>query len=58
MPFHLADAEWELEQEANLIYVAKTRAEHALVFVNGAQSAIDKGLHRRLSSQPQQETVQ
>jgi superfamily I DNA/RNA helicase len=58
MPFHLADAEWELEQEANLIYVAKTRAEHALVFVNGAQSAIDKGLHRRLSSQPQQEPAQ
>jgi len=50
MPFHLAKSEWELEQEANLIYVAKTRAERCLVLVNGAQSALDRGLHRQLPS--------
>ena len=46
MPFHLAKAPWELEQEQNLIYVAVTRAEQVLVNVNGVQSAIDRGVHR------------
>lgn len=50
MPFHLAKSKWELEQENNLIYVAKTRAEKTLILVNGAQSAIDRGLHRRVQS--------
>lgn len=50
MPFHLAKSKWELEQENNLIYVAKTRAERTLILVNGAQSAIDRGLHRRVQS--------
>lgn len=53
MPFHLAKSEWELEQEHNLIYVAKTRAEHTLVYVNGAQSAIDRGVHRRVDTTPE-----
>lgn len=46
MPFHLATAPWELEQENNLIYVAQTRAEKTLVYVNGVQSAIDRKEHR------------
>lgn len=46
MPHKMAKIEWEQEQEQNLIYVAKTRAEKILVYVNGAQSAIDRGLHR------------
>jgi superfamily I DNA/RNA helicase len=46
MPFFKAEAEWELEQEDNLIYVAVTRAEKELIYVTGVQSAIDKGLHR------------
>lgn len=50
MPFHLAKADWEQEQENNLIYVAKTRAENTLIYVNGAQSAIDRGLHRRVAA--------
>jgi DNA helicase-2/ATP-dependent DNA helicase PcrA len=50
MPFHLAKAAWEKEQEQNLIYVAKTRAERTLVYVNGAQSAIDRGLHRKVNT--------
>lgn len=48
MPFHLAKAEWELEQEHNLVYVAKTRAERTLIYVNGTQSALDRGLHRQV----------
>jgi superfamily I DNA/RNA helicase len=48
MPFHLAKALWEKEQEQNLIYVAKTRAERTLVYVNGVQSALDRGLHRKV----------
>lgn len=51
MPFHLAKAPWELEQEHNLIYVSKTRAMHTLIYVNGAQSAIDRGLHRQVAKQ-------
>lgn len=50
MPFHLAKSDWELEQEDNLIYVAKTRAERILVLVDGAQSAIDRGIHRKAAS--------
>jgi DNA helicase-2/ATP-dependent DNA helicase PcrA len=46
MPHKMAKMEWEQGQEQNLIYVAKTRAEKALILVNGAQSAIDRGLHR------------
>jgi superfamily I DNA/RNA helicase len=55
MPFHLAKAPWELEQEHNLMYVAKTRAEHTLIYVNGAQSAIDRGVHRRVTSAKQEQ---
>ncbi len=48
MPHHMAKMHWEQVQEQNLIYVAKTRARRNLILVNGAQSAIDKGLHREL----------
>jgi DNA helicase-2/ATP-dependent DNA helicase PcrA len=50
MPFHLAVkiGGWQLEQEHNLRYVAITRAEHELVFVNGVQAALDKGAHREV----------
>lgn len=41
MPFFRAVMDWELEQEDNLTYVAKTRAEQALVMLNGAKSWID-----------------
>jgi hypothetical protein len=44
----MAKMPWEVGQEQNLIYVAKTRAERTLVLVNGAQSAIDRGLHREV----------
>lgn len=46
MPFFRAELEWEIEQEYNLIYVAKTRAEHSLYYINGAESAIAKGAFR------------
>lgn len=46
MPFHRAIMPWEIEQEYNLIYVAKTRAEHELYYVNGVESAIAKGTFR------------
>lgn len=51
MPFHIAAKRggWALEQEHNLRYVAQTRAEHALIYVNGVQSAIDRGLHREVA---------
>jgi superfamily I DNA/RNA helicase len=48
MPHRMAKMPWEKVQEQNLIYVAKTRAEKTLVFVNGAQSAIDRGIHREV----------
>jgi superfamily I DNA/RNA helicase len=48
MPHRMAKMPWERGQEQNLIYVAKTRAERTLVLVNGAQSAIDRGLHREV----------
>jgi superfamily I DNA/RNA helicase len=48
MPHRMAKMPWEIGQEHNLIYVAKTRAERTLVLVNGAQSAIDRGLHREV----------
>lgn len=48
MPHKMAKMPWEQEQEQNLIYVAKTRAEQTLVLVNGAQSAIDRGIHREV----------
>jgi DNA helicase-2/ATP-dependent DNA helicase PcrA len=50
MPFHLAKSYWEQQQEQNLIYVAKTRAERTLVYVNGVQSALDRGLHRKVNT--------
>lgn len=46
MPFWKAEAEWEQEQENNLIYVAVTRAKHELIEVTDVRSALDKGLHR------------
>lgn len=46
MPFHRATLPWQREQEYNLIYVAQTRAEQSLIYVNGVASAIDRGLHR------------
>lgn len=48
MPFSFgaSSSDWEMEQEYNLIYVAKTRAEKTLVYVNGAKAAIDAGTHR------------
>lgn len=49
MPHRMAKMPWEKVQEQNLIYVAKTRSAHTLVFVNGAQSAIDRGLHRSVT---------
>lgn len=42
MPFFLAEQDWELEQEDNLIYVAITRAEHHLTYVHGVKSILDK----------------
>lgn len=47
MPHPMAKMPWEQEQEQNLIYVAKTRAERNLVFVLGAKAAIDAGEHRQ-----------
>lgn len=41
MPFFLAEQDWELEQEDNLIYVAITRAEHNLVYVDGVKKVLD-----------------
>jgi DNA helicase-2/ATP-dependent DNA helicase PcrA len=58
MPHKMAKKPWEKEQEQNLIYVAKTRAEHALIFVNGAQSAIDRGLHREVKKPDAQPTAE
>lgn len=54
LPFHLAQKRggWQLEQEYNLEYVAKTRAQNVLISVNGVQSALDKGWHRRVPSAP------
>lgn len=58
MPHRMAKMPWEIVQEHNLIYVAKTRAERTLVFVNGAQSAIDRGLHREVKkAQPAEAQV-
>lgn len=42
MPFHLAEADWEIVQEYNLIYVAKTRAEKVLVMVAGVKKYLDE----------------
>jgi DNA helicase II / ATP-dependent DNA helicase PcrA len=42
MPFHRAPADWELEQEQNLIYVAITRAERQLTYITDLQSWVDK----------------
>ena len=41
MPFHLATADWELQQEQNLIYVAKTRAAHFLCSITGVKDWLD-----------------
>jgi superfamily I DNA/RNA helicase len=55
MPFSMAKSEWEQEQEQNLIYVAKTRAERALVFVNNAKAALERGVHREKPVKAEQE---
>lgn len=46
MPFFMAQQDWQLEQENNLIYVAETRAKLDLVFVTDVRSALDTGVHR------------
>lgn len=52
MPFFKAAEGWQMDQEFNLIYVAITRAERELIYVEGVKSAIDKGLHRKVASPP------
>jgi superfamily I DNA/RNA helicase len=52
-PFWKAEEGWQLEQEYNLMYVAWTRAEEEAIIVLGAQSAINKGLHRLAPLQAQ-----
>lgn len=41
MPFWRAEAEWEKEQEQNLIYVAITRAERELIYITDVKSWLD-----------------
>lgn len=41
MPFWMAEMDWEIEQENNLIYVLITRAAHHLTYIDGVKQWLD-----------------